>query len=62
MHSAPGLGLSAPQVNVSKRMITVDLSVGENKEDLIVLVNPEITTREGKSRPGRGMPVRARGL
>jgi peptide deformylase len=48
MHSAPGLGLAAPQVNVGKRMIAVDLSVGENKEDLIVLINPEITAREGK--------------
>lgn len=48
MHAAPGLGLSAPQVNVSKRLITVDLSVGEKNEDLIILVNPEILHREGK--------------
>jgi peptide deformylase len=48
MHAAPGLGLSAPQVNVSKRLITVDLSVGEKNEDLIILVNPEIVHQEGK--------------
>jgi len=48
MYSAPGLGLSAPQVNVSKRLITVDLSAGENKDDLIILINPEILHKEGK--------------
>jgi peptide deformylase len=48
MHAAPGLGLSAPQVNVSKRIITVDLSVGENKDDLIILINPELVRQEGE--------------
>lgn len=48
MHAAPGLGLSAPQVNVSRRLITVDLSIGEKQEEIIVLINPEILTREGK--------------
>jgi peptide deformylase len=48
MHAAPGLGLAAPQVNVSKRLITVDLSLGEAKEELIVLVNPGILEQEGK--------------
>jgi len=48
MHRAPGVGLAAPQVDVSKRLITVDLSVGENKEDLLILVNPEILSQEGE--------------
>jgi peptide deformylase len=48
MHAAPGLGLSAPQVDVSRRLITVDLSIGEKKEDLIVLVNPELVYQEGQ--------------
>jgi peptide deformylase len=48
MHAAPGLGLSAPQVNVSRRLITVDLSIGEKKEDLIVLINPELVHQEGR--------------
>jgi peptide deformylase len=48
MHSAPGLGLAAPQVNVSKRLITVDLSVGEKLEDLIILANPELVETEGE--------------
>lgn len=48
MHAAPGIGLAAPQVNVSRRVITVDLSVGENPADLIILVNPELLATEGE--------------
>ena len=49
MHAAPGIGLAAPQVNVSKRLITVDLSVGERSEDLIILINPEFISQEGEN-------------
>ncbi len=49
MHAAPGIGLAAPQVNVSKRLITVDLSVGERPGQLIVLANPEFLETEGES-------------
>lgn len=48
MHAAPGIGLAAPQVNVSKRLITINLSVGENNEDLIILINPELINQEGE--------------
>jgi peptide deformylase len=48
MHAAPGIGLAAPQVNVSKRLITVDLSVGEKADDLVVLINPEFLEKEGE--------------
>jgi peptide deformylase len=48
VHAAPGLGLAAPQVDAGKRVIVVDLSVGERLEELIVLVNPEIVSEEGK--------------
>jgi peptide deformylase len=47
MHEAPGVGLSAPQVNISRRLITIDLSLGKNPEELIILVNPEILSQEG---------------
>lgn len=49
VHAAPGIGLAAPQVEVGKRLIVVDLSVGENKDDLIVLANPEIIRRESQA-------------
>jgi len=48
MHNAPGIGLAAPQVGVSERMIVVDLSVGGKPEDLLILVNPEIVNGEGE--------------
>ncbi|MDD8030579.1 MAG: peptide deformylase [Acidobacteriota bacterium] len=54
MHQAPGIGLAAPQVNVSLRLITVDLSVGENKDELIVMVNPEIIEQEGEQKAEEG--------
>jgi peptide deformylase len=49
MHAAPGIGLAAPQVAAGKRLITVDLSVGENPEELIVLINPESLETEGEA-------------
>jgi peptide deformylase len=49
LHAAPGLGLAAPQVGVSRRVIVVDLSVGEDKNALHILVNPEIVAQEGEA-------------
>ncbi len=48
MYAAKGIGLAAPQVGVSKRITVVDLSFKEKPQDKIVLINPEITVREGK--------------
>ena len=47
MHAAPGVGLAAPQVGVAKRLAVVDVSVGEDRSALKVLVNPEIVERRG---------------
>ena len=41
MYDAPGIGLAASQVNVHKRLITVDVS--EERNEPYVLVNPELT-------------------
>jgi peptide deformylase len=49
VHAAPGLGLAAPQVGVGRRVIVVDLSVGEDEDQLHVLINPEITEKEGEA-------------
>jgi len=48
VHAAPGIGLSAPQVDAGIRLIVVDLSIGEDPDELVVLVNPEIISREGE--------------
>lgn len=49
MYLAPGIGLAAPQVGVSQRVVTVDLSLGEKPDELIILVNPEILKEEGET-------------
>ena len=46
MYKAPGVGLAAPQVNVHRRIIVVDTS--EKKDDLKVLINPEIVYTQGE--------------
>jgi peptide deformylase len=43
-----GIGLAAPQVGVSKRVTVIDLSMGKNPEDKLVLINPEVISSEGK--------------
>ena len=47
MHRAPGVGLAAPQVGVERQICVVDVTVGEDPEALHVLVNPEVSLREG---------------
>jgi peptide deformylase len=47
MYAAPGIGLAANQVGVSKRICIVDLSAGEEPDGLHVFINPEIAEAEG---------------
>ena len=54
MYAAQGIGLAAPQIGISKRLTIIDLSFKEKPEDKIVLVNPEITLREGKQHEEEG--------
>jgi peptide deformylase len=48
MYAAPGVGLAANQVGVSKRLMVIDLSVGKRPEELHVFINPEIVEAEGE--------------
>jgi peptide deformylase len=48
MYAAPGIGLAAPQVGISKRLMVVDLSSGMEKDQLVVLANPELVSSEGE--------------
>jgi peptide deformylase len=43
-----GVGLAAPQVDVSKRLTVIDLSMGKEPKDRLVLINPEIISSEGR--------------
>lgn len=45
MYSAPGIGLAATQVNVHKRVIVIDVS--DEKDQPLVLINPEILEDRG---------------
>ena len=47
MYAAPGIGLAAPQVGVGLRIFVVDLSLGHNTKELIVMINPEFVERDG---------------
>jgi len=47
MYAAPGIGLAAPQVGASKRLIVIDVSIREENSPLLVLINPEVLEAEG---------------
>ena len=45
MYAAPGVGLAATQVHVNQRVIVIDAS--ETRNELLILINPEIVSSEG---------------
>lgn len=47
MYAAPGIGLAATQVDVHQRVIVIDTS--EARDQLLVLINPEIIVSNGVS-------------
>ncbi len=48
MYAAKGVGLAAPQIGANKRISVIDISVGEDETKKIVIINPEIISRDGK--------------
>jgi peptide deformylase len=48
MYAAPGVGLAANQVGVSKRLMLIDLSVGRRPGECHVFINPEIVDQTGE--------------
>ncbi len=47
MYQSDGVGLAATQVNVLKRVVVIDVSPDANQP--LVLVNPQILTRQGEA-------------
>ncbi|AFX98549.1 peptide deformylase [Candidatus Endolissoclinum faulkneri L2] len=45
MYDAPGIGLAAPQVGVTKRVIVLDVSKKDSQQAPLCLANPEIIWR-----------------
>lgn len=54
MYAAPGVGLAANQIGVSRRLAVIDLSVGKRPNELHVLVNPQIVERIGEQNEEEG--------
>ena len=48
MYHAPGIGLAAPQIGVSKRIFTIDLGGDDEKLGPFVVINPKLTVTEGE--------------
>lgn len=51
MYDAPGVGLAAPQIGVSLRVVVIDVG---NGVEPIALVNPEIVKRSGERKVDEG--------
>src|SRR5512135_1918958 len=47
MYAAPGVGLAAPQVGSSERVIVLDIDHENPGKGLIKLINPVVVEREG---------------
>ncbi len=48
MYAAHGVGLAAPQIGISKRLVVIDVTFKEDPGARLVLVNPQIVHLEGK--------------
>lgn len=48
MYANKGVGLAAPQVGVLQQVTVIDTSAGENPDERLVLINPEIVGLEGQ--------------
>ncbi len=49
MYMAEGIGLAAPQINVLKKIVVIDVKNEKKPEDQLVLINPEIIAKEGET-------------
>jgi len=54
MYAAPGVGLAAVQVGISKRLFVMDCSVGKDPEQRVALINPEVLRVEGNQNGEEG--------
>ncbi len=48
MYDAPGIGLAAPQIAISKRIFTVDLQDEDGAHGPLVVINPKFSLTEGE--------------
>jgi peptide deformylase len=48
MYAAQGIGLAAPQINISNQLTVIDVSFKKEPKDKLVLINPQIVEVKGK--------------
>lgn len=49
MYHAPGIGLAAPQVGQCVRLVVIDVAPAEQRGNPLILFNPRIVERDGKT-------------
>jgi peptide deformylase len=54
MYDSDGVGIAAPQIGVSRRIIIVDVDPYDPSKDPIALINPEIVDRQGQKSAEEG--------
>ncbi len=50
MYDAPGIGLAAPQIGVSRRLIVMDPAKDDEPKTPLIMVNPEVLERSEEMR------------
>ncbi len=54
MYAAPGVGLAAPQIGLDIRLMVIDITVGEDPKQLIVMANPSLVQQDGEQHEEEG--------
>ena len=54
MYKEDGVGLAAPQIGISKRIVVIDISPHDPSAKPMALINPEIVEREGQAEAEEG--------
>ena len=52
MYLSSGVGLAAPQVGVTRKVVLIDPSAGDEANQLTVMVNPRVTWQSEEVAPG----------
>jgi peptide deformylase len=54
MYAAPGVGLAAPQIGLGIRLMVIDITVGEDPKQVIVMANPVMVEQDGEQHEEEG--------
>jgi peptide deformylase len=54
MYYTGGVGLSAPQIGVNRRLLVIDVSGGNDRSKQITLINPTIVEQSGEQKGSEG--------